>query len=249
MDKILLIEDLAEYQVLVRGVLGPQFQVACVETLRDAAALLAKEKFNAIILDALLPDGDGLKFCAELRSGANTSNIPLVMLTARGSITDKVAAFSNGADDYVTKPFEPLELKARIEALVKRFSERNQSAGTLVRGSLRLATEEYKAYAQEGSREQELKLTPMEFRLLQFLIKNEHRVVTRADILQGVWGSGVFVVDRVIDKHVSSLRQKLGVHSEYIQTVPRLGYQFQVPSAHLAEATFSAQSSSLSVGG
>ena len=76
----------------------------------------------------------------------------------------------------------------------------------------------------------------MEFRLLQFLIKNEHRVVTRADILQGVWGNGVFVVDRVIDKHVSSLRQKLGTIAEYISTVPRLGYQFQVAGEELAVA-------------
>ncbi|RZA04983.1 MAG: response regulator transcription factor [Proteobacteria bacterium] len=249
MDKILLIEDLAEYQVLVRGVLGPQFQVSCVETLREATALLAKETFNAVILDALLPDGDGMKFCAELRKSPATGNIPLVMLTARGSVTDKVAAFSNGADDYVTKPFEPLELKARMEALVKRFRERNQQSGTLVRGTLRLATEEYKAYAQEGGRDSELKLTPMEFRLLQFLIKNEHRVVTRADILQGVWGSGVFVVDRVIDKHVSSLRQKLGAHAEYIQTVPRLGYQFQVPASQLSPALSLAPAASLSVGG
>jgi two-component system phosphate regulon response regulator PhoB len=227
MEKVLLIEDLAEYQVIVKGVLGSQFQVTCAEDIATAHALLARDTFDVVILDAVLPDGDGFKLCAELRSNSATSALPVVMLTARGSLSDKVAAFSYGADDYVTKPFEPLELKARIEALVKRQRERGQRQAVVVRGNLRLSTEEYKAYAMEAGKEQELKLTPMEFRLLQFLIKNEHRVVTRADILQGVWGSGVFVVDRVIDKHVSSLRQKLGSLADYIQTVPRLGYQFQ----------------------
>lgn len=227
MNKVLLVEDLAEFQVIVKGVLGNQFQVTCIDTLAAARDLLAREVYDLVILDALLPDGDGFKFCSELRSHSSTAIVPVVMLTARGSVSDKVAAISYGADDYVTKPFEPLELKARAEALVKRFRERGGvHPGVVVRGNLKLSTEEYKAYAVEGGKEHELKLTPMEFRLLQFLIKNEHRVVTRADILQGVWGSGVFVVDRVIDKHVSSLRQKLGNLADYIQTVPRLGYQF-----------------------
>jgi len=226
MEKVLLIEDLAEYQVIVRGVLGTQFQVVCADTLEAGKALLARERFDVVILDAVLPDGDGFKLCADLRGNPETSANCVVMLTARGSLSDKVAAFSYGADDYVTKPFEPLELKARVESLVKRLRERGNRQAVVIRGSLRLSTEEYKAYSTEGGKNQELKLTPMEFRLLQFLIKNEHRVVTRADILQGVWGNGVFVVDRVIDKHVSSLRQKLGTLADYIQTVPRLGYQF-----------------------
>jgi two-component system, OmpR family, phosphate regulon response regulator PhoB len=240
MEKVLLIEDLAEYQVIVRGVLGSQFQVVCVDTIAAARGMLARETFDVVILDALLPDGDGFKLCAELRGNSATSSMPVVMLTARGSLSDKVAAFSYGADDYMTKPFEPLELKARVEAILKRQRERGQRQSVVVRGNLRLSTEEYKAYAVENGREQELKLTPMEFRLLQFLIKNEHRVVTRADILQGVWGNGVFVVDRVIDKHVSSLRQKLGALAEYVHTVPRLGYQFQIVGSDAPPASLGA---------
>lgn len=228
MVKVLLVEDLPEYQAIVKGILGTQFQVSVVDTMARAKDLLAKEAFDMVILDAVLPDGDGFMLCAELRVGHETSNMPVIMLTARDTLSDKVAAFSYGADDYVTKPFEPLELKARIEAQAKRLRERRRTQNIVRRGRLRLSTEEYKAYGAENGKECELKLTPMEFRLLQFLIKNEHRVVTRADILQGVWGTGVFVVDRVIDKHVSSLRQKLGSLADYIGTVPRLGYQFQV---------------------
>jgi DNA-binding response OmpR family regulator len=184
-----------------------------------------------VLLDAALPDGDGVKLCSELRNTRPNADVPVIMVTAKVQLEEKMHAFNAGADDYVTKPFEPLELRARVEAQLTRRRKALATSGTLVRGLLRLCTEEHKAYREEGQESDELKLTPMEFRLLLFLVKNEHRVVSRAEILTAVWGKSVFVVDRVIDKHVSSLRQKMGGLADYIATVPRLGYQFALKAS------------------
>ena len=150
MVKVLLVEDLPEYQAIVKGILGSQFEVRAVDTLARAKELLAREEFDLAILDAVLPDGDGFMLCAELRVAPATCNMPVILLTARNTLSDKVAAFSFGADDYVTKPFEPLELKARIEAQAKRLRERRRAQNIVRRGRLRLSTEEYKAYATEN---------------------------------------------------------------------------------------------------
>ncbi len=224
--KILLIEDEKGLILTLTDRLQSEgFEVfSAADGERGFETALA-EKFDLIILDVMLPKKNGYDVCRDLRQkGIDT---PVLMLTAKGETIDKVLGLKLGADDYLTKPFEVIELMARIEALLRRSPQTNQTNSNEIFRFGDTAVDFKKA---EVFREnQTVELSAMEFKLLHFLIENRGRVHSRNDLLDEVWGYDAMPSTRTVDVHIAWLRQKLETnpkHPQYIQTVHGFGYKF-----------------------
>jgi two-component system, OmpR family, phosphate regulon response regulator PhoB len=193
----------------------------------EQAQMLIREALpDLIILDWMLPGMSGIEFARKLKSDEFTKAIPIIMLTARGEEADKVKGLEVGADDYVTKPFSPRELNARIKAVLRRRAPQMTDDPIEV-GGLRLDPVTHRVTGNGTT----LDLGPTEFRLLHYLMSNPERVHSRSQVLDRVWGDRVFVEDRTVDVHIRRLRLALADsgHEELIQTVRGVGYRF---SAH-----------------
>jgi two-component system alkaline phosphatase synthesis response regulator PhoP len=198
-----------------------------VESARDGDAGLERalrEPFDLLLLDVALPRRDGLDVCRQLRQRGAT--LPILMLTARGQVVDRVVGLRLGADDYLTKPFEMIELLARVEALLRRgLPAPAASASGYVFGDVRIdfkSAEVHRAGAP-------LVLSALEFKLLRYLVEHRGELVSRQELLERVWGYEALPQTRTVDVHVASLRQKIEPtpsHPQYIVTVHRLGYRF-----------------------
>jgi len=178
---------------------------------------------DLIILDLMLPDADGLEVCKELKKQAEYSSIPIIMLTAKGEETDKILGLELGADDYVTKPFSPKELVARVKAVLRRQRKREELSRIEVGGFLEILPEKHEVYI-EGNK---VELTSTEFRILQLLSSKKGWVFTRDQILDYLWGQEKAVVDRTVDVHIKHLREKLGKASSLIKNIRGVGYKLE----------------------
>ncbi len=184
---------------------------------------------DLVLLDLMLPDVPGTEICRQLKSGAHTRHVPVVMLTALGAEMDRVVGFEVGADDYVTKPFSVRELVLRLKAVLRRAgggrpAERPPEAV----GPIRLDLDAHRAFV-DGS---EVVLTPLEFRLLTALMGRVGHVLPRERLLEEVWGVSSSLETRTIDTHVKRLREKLGAARELLETVRGVGYRLADPSDH-----------------
>jgi len=177
---------------------------------------------DLILLDWMLPGMNGLEYARKLKSDPLTKNIPIIMLTARGEEYDKVRGLEVGADDYVTKPFSPRELNARIKAVLRRRAPQMTDDPIELNG-LRLDPTTHRVTGNQKN----IDLGPTEFRLLHFFMSNAERVHTRSQLLDKVWGDRVFVEDRTVDVHIRRLRNALSAsgHEDLIQTVRGAGYR------------------------
>lgn len=180
---------------------------------------------DLILLDWMLPGMNGLEFARRLKSDTLTKSIPIIMLTARGEEYDKVRGLEVGADDYVTKPFSPRELNARIKAVLRRRAPQMTDDPIELNG-LRLDPVTHRVTGNKKT----IDLGPTEFRLLHFFMTNAERVHTRSQLLDKVWGDRVFVEDRTVDVHIRRLRNALSIsgHEDLIQTVRGAGYRLSV---------------------
>ncbi len=183
------------------------------------SAALAENLPELVLLDIMLPGEDGLQILKRLRADARTAQLPVMMLTAKGTEFDKVVGLDSGADDYMTKPFGMMELVSRVKALLRRTKREN--AHVLSCGALTLNRDTHRVEA-EG---QEILLTHKEFELLEYLLENSNLVLTRDKILDCIWGYSAEVETRTLDVHIRSLRQKLGPCGELIETVRGVGYR------------------------
>lgn len=183
------------------------------------SAALAENLPELVLLDIMLPGEDGLQILKRLRADARTAQLPVMMLTAKGTEFDKVIGLDSGADDYMTKPFGMMELVSRVKALLRRTKREN--AHVLSCGALTLNRDTHRVLA-EG---QEVLLTHKEFELLEYLLENSNIVLTRDKILDCIWGYSAEVETRTLDVHIRSLRQKLGPCGELIETVRGVGYR------------------------
>lgn len=183
------------------------------------SAALAENLPDLVLLDIMLPGEDGLQILKRLRADARTAQLPVMMLTAKGTEFDKVIGLDSGADDYMTKPFGMMELVSRVKALLRRTKREN--AHVLSCGALTLNRDTHRVLA-EG---QEVLLTHKEFELLEYLLENSNIVLTRDKILDCIWGYSAEVETRTLDVHIRSLRQKLGSCGELIETVRGVGYR------------------------
>ncbi len=178
---------------------------------------------NLIILDLMLPDADGIEICKNLKSKDKYSTIPIIMLTAKGEETDKILGLEFGADDYVTKPFSPRELVARVKAVLRRHQKVNESGELNVGGTLIIDTEKHEVTV-EGDK---IDLTSTEFRILKLFVSNKSKVFSRYDILDHLWGDEKIVLDRTIDVHIKNLRDKLGEAGQFIKNIRGIGYKLE----------------------
>jgi len=224
---ILIIEDDVELAHLLKQHLERQgrYAVEIALTGEEGLRALARRLPNALILDVNLPEMNGFELCRRLRTESATRRLPILMLTARTSESDKVLGLTLGADDYVTKPFSLRELEARLHALLRRTQEEEEPTFLYDDGTLYLDSARFIAKV-EG---REIKLTRKEFALLVLLARHPGRTFTRASLLERIWGLTYYGETRTLDVHVRNLRKKLG--HDYIETVVGVGYRFR-PRSH-----------------
>ena len=222
--KILVVDD---ERLLVKGIKfnleNEGYQVECAYDGAAAVDLAREGQFDLIILDLMMPEIDGLEACMRIRE---FSNVPIIMLTARSEDTDKIIGFECGADDYITKPFNILELKARIRAMLRRASGGAQGKSRITVGDLTLDTEQRVAI-RDG---EAVELTAKEYDLIELLMKNPRRVYSRENLMNVVWGYSYTGDYRTVDVHIRRLREKLErrpAEPEYILTKWGVGYYFK----------------------
>lgn len=218
MTRILVVEDEPAISTALQDDLELEgYEVKAVSNGIDAVRIALAERFDVVILDIMLPGKSGYDVCRELRK--QRRSVPIIMLTAKSNESEKVLGLEMGADDYVTKPFSPLELRARIKALLRRTST---TATTLEAGPLALDLENVVVRCH-GER---VDLTRLEFKLLSALMQHEGHVLSRDRLLDIVWGSNIVVTDRAVDTHIANIRKKLAV--DVIESVRGMGYRFAV---------------------
>ena len=227
--KILVVEDEPAIQALIAvNLKRAGHEVIAALDAETARRQVDEALPDLVLLDWMLPGMSGLEFARRLRAEERTRNVPIIMLTARGEETDKVQGLTNGADDYVTKPFSPKELLARIQAVLRR--QRPQAAEDVLEvADLRLDPVTHRVTAAGRS----VNLGPTEFRLLHFLMAHRERVHGRVQLLDQVWGDHVFVEERTVDVHIRRLRAALEAtgHDALIQTVRGSGYRLSAEPA------------------
>ena len=225
-SKILIVEDEAPIREMIAFHLGRAgYETLEAATCRRAREILADERPPLALVDWMLPDMSGLELTRTLKRDPEHEDLAIIMLTAKTGERDKVAGLDGGADDYITKPFSPRELIARIEAVLRRTAV--AGAGEVIRaGVLEIDPAGHRVRAG-GT---ELRLGPTEYRLLKFLVTHPERVYSRAQLLDRVWGANVYVEERTVDVHVRRVRKALsqGGADGYIQTVRGAGYRFSV---------------------
>ena len=226
--RVLVVEDdVAIRDMLCFSLRHSGFECDAVSDAESGLALLAQQRPDIILLDWMLPGVDGIEFIRRLRSNEYFSEIPVIMLTAKGESEDMVKGLSVGADDYVNKPFSPPELMARIKAVLRRCQLPEADNDQLLEfGGLRLDMKSHRVMVDD----ERVDLGPTEFRLLHFFMKNPERAYSRGQLLDHVWGDTVYIEERTVDVHIRRLRKALEP-SEYdslVQTVRGVGYRFAV---------------------
>ncbi len=224
--QILVIDDepdiveLVSYHLMKEG-----FAVDAAPDAESALVMLRSKHYDLVSLDLMLPGIQGIEFCRMLREDPRTATVPIIMLTAKGEEIDRVIGLEMGADDYVTKPFSPRELIARIKALLRR-SNRKPPSTTLTFGELEIDTERYKVML----RGRPVQLTSTEFKILLYLAERKGKVITRSQLLDAVWNDDDAVEQRKVDVHIRRLRTALEsnpARPKYIKTLRGIGYYFE----------------------
>ncbi|MEW8957664.1 MAG: response regulator transcription factor [Moorella sp. (in: firmicutes)] len=221
--RILVADDEGGLRQLVRLYLEKEgMEVDEAATGRQALTRLEEAEYDLLILDLMMPDGDGWSVCREVR---RKSDLPIIMLTARGEETDRLLGFDLGADDYVVKPFSPRELVARVKALLRRTGAGQPEDGELSFPGLSINIPGREVMVEGRP---VTNLTPKEFDLLLFLARHPGQVMSRERILEKVWGYDFYGDLRTVDTHIKNLREKLGRERGFITTVWGVGYKFEV---------------------
>lgn len=219
-NRILIIEDEKYLVEIITDYFETEgFKVLSAYDGIDALKIFEREEVDLILLDIMLPNLNGFEICKTIRKN---SNIPIIMITARSEEDDKLQGFELGADEYVTKPFSPKVLVARTKNLLKRINgnidKKFEKCGIFI---------DFEGHSVKID-SKIIELSKKEYDLLVYLIKNENRVLSREQILSKVWGYDFFGDERVVDTHIKKLRKKMGQKGEYIKTVIRVGYKFEV---------------------
>lgn len=222
--RILLVEDEAPIREMLEFVLEQSgFETQQAEDYQIALDLIQEPYPDLILLDWMLPGGSGVQLAKRLKQHEFTRDIPVIMLTARGEEEDKVRGLDSGADDYITKPFSPKELVARIKAVMRRVTP-TAAEETIAINGLALDPVSHRVSAND----EPLDMGPTEFKLLHFFMTHVERVYSREQLLDNVWGTNVYVEDRTVDVHIRRLRKAISkfAHDDMIQTVRGAGYRF-----------------------
>lgn len=221
-QKILVVDDEPDLVELVKDVLERNdYSVISAGNADLAIKRVRESKPDLIILDLNLPGIGGIEVCRILKQDKKTNFIPIIMLTVKSTESDKIAGLEAGADDYVTKPFSTGELVARVKSVLRRLLYVGEQGEILVCGNIRLDSTEHTAYVKN----KEINLTPKEFNLLYLLMKKKGKVLSRAFLMENIWGYEYLGGTRTVDVHVRHLRKKLGEEEKRIETVEGVGYK------------------------
>ena len=220
--RIVVVEDDEKIVTMIMTSLGREgFNIKSASDGISGLNMVKKEIPDLLILDLMLPGLDGFDVCREIRMDRRTAQIPIIILTCKSEEIDRILGLELGADDYITKPFSPRELMARVKAVLRRLDQSTEIPARLSYKNITIDT----AACTVKDGEREVELTPMEFRLLTHLIRNKGRVLTRQVILVSVWGLPGDITTRTVDTHILSLRKKMPVLAESILTVKQFGYK------------------------
>ncbi len=221
--KILLVDDEPDILEIVGYNLSQEGYQICTATNGKEAIVKAKAELpDLIILDVMMPEMDGIEACEAIRKIPELANVIITFLTARNEDYTQVAGFDAGADDYISKPIKPKLLVSKVNALLRRLNDKNQSVGTLSVGGIEINREEY-LIIKDGI---EMSLPRKEFELFYLLASKPGKVFKREEILDKIWGSDVIVGGRTIDVHIRKLREKIG--DDYFKTIKGVGYKLEV---------------------
>ncbi len=225
MEKIILIEDDSITHAIVKHSLNSEYEIIACTTIAEAKKLIASDlPITAFIVDRYLPDGDGISLCSFIRQTPHRAECPIIFVSSAQSETDKVGAFYAGADDYVTKPFSPLELKARVWVRLRQNKQR------LAAGNIQFDLNSHRAFIYDHAtlKSNEINLTRIEYLILLTLIKSIDQVFSREHLLEKIWGSQTHVSDRVIDSHISHLRKKISASNLKLESLRKEGYRLSI---------------------
>lgn len=228
MPSILILEDSEDNFTLIKHALEPMHALTWARSVTQAKELF-KEHFDILLVDIGLPDGDGYEFCDWIRSKKGNWNVPVIFISGQVTVENRIAGYLVGGDDYICKPFNVIELKARVEAKLRRAKA--SSALCIEIDGLIIDLKSQRAKLMESGVAKEVDLTPIEFKILSLLASEIGRVFTRDEILDKVWGNNVYVFHRSVDTHVSKLRRKLIKQGKLIQSVHSLGYKINANAA------------------
>jgi len=236
-QNILVIEDDEELRNTLCEMLRQDYlAVEGASSAENALSRMTEVNFDLIIVDIGLPGMDGYRFCANLHSQKADSHPPLIILSGNLSVEDKLLGFSVGASDYMSKPFDLRELKARIQIQLKKAQNRPDE-NHLEIGPFQIVANKQSVLMSVENQRQDLQLSPLEYRLLYFFLTHIDHVLSREQLLNQIWGNARFVNDRSVDAVISKLRQKLGPHSDLLQSVRGMGYRFRKPQNDFKKAS------------
>lgn len=222
---MLLVEDARDIQYIVKAAIGDFCTLKCVETTAEADVELRNGNYSLLLLDVNLPDRDGFEYCRELRSQKIFFDLPIIFLTGRSQLDSKVQAFELGADDYITKPFDARELKARVVGKLRRSGRSNETS--FLSSGFRVDFSVQKIFVlTDDEKETALNLTPIEFKLLSHFLQNEGKIFSRQELLDLFWSDNMYVSKHTVDTHISSLRKKMGPAGANLRSVFKQGYRF-----------------------
>ncbi len=224
MMTVLIVDDEPDIREMVRFALeGAGFRTLQAGHAEDARQAIASDEVDLILLDWMLPGRSGLELAHQLKQNVKTRLLPIIMLSAKGEEQDRVRGLDTGADDYVSKPFSPRELVARIRAVLRRVRPQDEALDAEI-GGLRIEHASRRVTAAGAK----VEVAPTEYRLLHFLMTHPDRAFSRSQLLDQVWGDQVYVEERTVDVHVRRLRKALepGGHDRLLQTVRGVGYRF-----------------------
>ncbi len=225
---VLIVDDEAPIREMIAVALE-MADYACIEAAnaREAYMAIVDQRPDMILLDWMLPETSGIEFARRLKRDQSTAEIPIIMLTAKADEDNKIQGLEVGADDYITKPFSPRELVARLKAVLRRTTPQGMETAIEVEG-LVLDPIGHRVMSNDSA----LTMGPTEYKLLQFFMTHQDRVYTRTQLLDQVWGGNVYVEERTVDVHIRRLRKALGAaHEHLVQTVRGAGYRFSTQSA------------------
>ena len=198
MEKILVIEDNKDYQYLIQSALGSEYRVICADSGKQGIDLAKEQKPDLILLDITLGEVDGFEVCHLLKGQKETASTPVIFLSSRNDSHSKVMGFDLGADDYIEKPFEAEELKARIKVRIRQSHARREGISTYEIQGLKIDLLGHRVFIDE----KEIAFSALEFKLHSYFVRNPDRVLSRERILNNVWGVETFVTDGVVDSHI-----------------------------------------------
>jgi len=220
---VCIVEDEPDISELLAVTLKKaNFLTRCYLNGNDFLSNLEKDNPSLIVLDLMLPDIDGLEICRLIRNTIKGKNIPIIMLTAKSDEIDKVLGLELGADDYITKPFSPRELVARIKAVLRRKDYSETEKFIDIDGIIKIDPGKFEVFVND----EKIELTSTEFKLLKLMVQRRGWVFSREQMLDYLWGNDKIVLDRTIDVHVKNLRDKLGIARDYIKNIRGVGYKF-----------------------